>query len=381
MNKVAVIGGGTIGLAIAWRAACRGLPVTVFDRACGRGASWAAAGMLAPTFEARYGEEALIRLNAESARLFPSFVRDLERASNTSVDYREHGTLLVGLDSDDTARIDEMDNFYQSQGAETYRLTSRQCRQAEPRLAPSISGGLSIPGDHQVNNRQLVEALIVACRSSGVEFQLSNIGAISISCNTVNGVTTAGGEHMEVSTVVLAAGARSRQIDGLPTDVLPDVRPVKGEILRLQGPQHDPLVTKVVRGIVRGFEVYLVPRDNGELVVGATSHEHGFDERLTAGGVHRLLDDARRLVPDVDELELVEAVVRHRPTTPDCGPILGPTRIDGLSIATGHYRNGMLLTPLSADVIVSQLLGEAPPKVAAPFHPQRFSALVDSASV
>jgi glycine oxidase len=364
-----VVGGGAIGLGIAWRAALAGMTVTLVDEAPGRGASWAAAGMLAPVTEVHYGEQALLQLNLAAAARWPGFAAELEEASGRPVGYRPAGTLAVARDADDNAALEDLYQFQLRCGLEVERLRSRECRQLEPGLAPSIRGGVLAPGDHQVDNRALVEALLAACQRAGVRLVEARATGLTVEGDRVTGVVLAGGERLTAGMVVLAAGCWSGGLGGLAGEVLAPVRPVKGQLLYLRGPADQPLCSRNVRGL----EVYVVPRGDGRVVVGATVEEQGFDTRVTAGAVHDLLRAAMELLPDAAELELVETVVGLRPGSPDNAPLLGPAGPEGLVVATGHYRNGILNTPTTADTIAELLATGQVPEMIAPFSPGRFA--------
>lgn len=362
---VVVVGGGAIGLAIAWKAAGRGLRTTVIDPDPGHGASWAAAGMLAPITEVHFGEEPLLELNLRSQRLYPTFVEELERDASISVGYRRTGTLLVARDNDDNEALAEVFKFQQRLGLEVQRLRSSEVRELEPAVAPSLRGGIFVESDHQIDNRRLVEALLVACDRSGVILRRASIESVLISDGCATGVASSNGEVIEADQVVVCAGARSGDLTAIEVPV----RPVKGQLLHLRHRDGGP---KLERNI-RGLDVYLVPRADGRLVVGATVEEQGYDGAVTAGGIHDLLRYAYELVPGITELELVEIAVGHRPGTPDNAPLIGPTSVDGLHVATGHYRNGILLIPVTAASIVELLVSRETPPEIAPFSPTRFA--------
>jgi glycine oxidase len=364
-----VVGGGVIGLGIAWRAAQAGLRVTVVDQAPGRGASWAAAGMLAPVTEVHYGERPLLGLNLAAAARWPSFAAEVEEAAGRPVGYRPAGTLAVARDADDNAALEDLYRFQLRCGLEVQRLRSRECRQLEPGLAPSIRGGVLAAGDHQVDNRALVEALLVACSRAGVRMVTGRVAELAVEGDRVTGVVLGEGGRLPAGAVVLAAGCWSGEIGGLAAEALVPVRPVKGQLLYLRGPAGQPLCQRNVRGL----EVYVVPRGDGRVVVGATVEEQGFDTRATAGAVHDLLRAALELLPDVAELELLETVVGLRPGSPDNAPMLGPAGPEGLVVATGHYRNGILLTPVTADAVAQLLATGRVPELIAPFAPGRFA--------
>jgi glycine oxidase len=371
-SDAVVVGGGVIGLGIAWRAARAGMTVTVVDDAPGRGASWAAAGMLAPVTELHYGEDELLALNLASAARWPGFAAQVEEASGQPVGYRPSGTLAVARDADDNAALEDLYRFQVRCGLDVQRLRSRECRQLEPGLHPGIRGGVLAAGDHQVDNRALVRALLVACERAGVRLVQGRVAELATQGDRVTGVVLDNGETLSAGTVVLAAGCWSGGLGGLAAEALPPVRPVKGQLLYLRGPADQPLCS----GNVRGLEVYVVPRGDGRVVVGATVEEQGFDTRVTAGAVHDLLRAAMELLPDVAELELVETVVGLRPGSPDNAPMLGPAGPEGLVVATGHYRNGILLTPVTADAVAELLATGQVPELIAPFGPQRFVAQV-----
>jgi len=383
-----VVGGGVIGLAIAWRAAGGGMAVTVVDPDPGRGASWAAAGMLAPVGEAHFGEEALTALNVEAARAWPGFARALEAASGQEVGYQATGTLLVALDPSDLASTDDVLRFHLDHGRSARRLSARECRDEEPLLAPGVRGGAELAGDHQVDNRLAVDALIAACRASRVSFVDDEVAAIDTVGGRATGVLLRGGGACTAATVVVAAGCRSGQLGGLSESTLPPVRPVKGLTLRLRGGSDRPFLRRAVRGLVHGRSCYLVPRRNGTVVVGATVEEKGFDLTVQVGAVGDLLNDARRLIPALEEYELFDTTAGLRPGSPDNAPIVGTTDLPGLIVATGHYRNGILLAPVTAYEVVRILLGGTATEPGrpvdadaagltsafAPFRPQRFAA-------
>jgi glycine oxidase len=363
-----VVGGGVIGLGIAWRAARSGLSVTVVDRSGGRGASWAAAGMLAPVTEVHYGERPLLGLNLAAAARWPGFAAEVEDATGRPVGYRPAGTLAVARDTDDNAALEDLYRFQLRCGLQVERLRSRECRQLEPGLAPGIRGGVLAPGDHQVDNRALVEALLVACQRADVRVVEGRVAELAVEGDRVTGVVLGDGERLAAGAAVLAAGCWSGGLGGVAAEVVP-VRPVKGQLLYLRGPADQPLCHRNVRGL----EVYVVPRGDGRVVVGATVEEQGFDTRVTAGAVADLLRAALELLPDVAELELAETVVGLRPGSPDNAPMLGPAGPEGLVVATGHYRNGILLTPVTADAIAELLATGRVPELVAPFTPGRFA--------
>jgi len=370
VSDVAIIGGGAIGLAIAWSATARGLSVTLADPAPGSAASRVAAGMIAPAGEAWFGEDALLHLQLESARRYPEFVAQLEEASERGCGYRESGALLVAADSDELQALPREMRLRRSLGlVETTALSAAECRELEPGLAPSIRGGLLLRGDHQVDPRALLAALLVAVERAGVSL-VRRRASLDVHADRVRGLLLDDGTRVDAAQVVIAAGSWSGSIEGVPEEARPLVHPVKGQNLHLAQRQGPPLATRVIRG----NGIYVLPRGDGRYVIGATSEERGFDTTVTAGAVYELLRDARTLLPDVTELELVEAAAGLRPGSPDNAPLIGCTTLDGLLVATGHYRNGILLTPVTADAVAAMLAGESAPDIVRWFTPQRFAS-------
>jgi glycine oxidase len=368
--KTVVIGAGVIGLGIAWRLAQAGCRVTVYDRAeAGQGASWAAAGMLAAAVETEPGEEQLTALTLESQRMWPEFARELEAAGGIPVGYRDEGTIVVALTRDDAEQLRFTYDFQRSLGLELAWLSGAEARRREPHLRPGIPGAVLSPGDHQVENRQLAQALAKAARQAGVVVHEHHpVREVEVVGGRARGVVTDSGlDPCEI--VVLAAGAWSREIGGIPAAYLPPVRPIKGQMLALHMDPAAPLLRHVV-WLPRG---YLVPRSDGRLVVGGTVEERGFDNRLTAGGILALLEGAWRAVPGIEELPIAETWVGFRPGSRDDAPMLGPSGIEGLVIATGHHRNGILLTPVTAEAISAYILTGTLPKSLEPFTPERFA--------
>jgi glycine oxidase len=383
---VLIIGAGVIGLSIAWRAAQRGMQVIVADPAPGSGATRAAAGMLTPVAEAAYAEKELFRLGRESLLAYPAFAAELTELTGEPTGFRQCGTLQVAYDSSDLAVLDELRVLQETLGVAARRLTARECRAAEPMLDPSVRGGLLAEDDGSVDPRLLTKALLAAASAAGAVFIRQGAAQIRIASVRAGGAMRAGGAvladgaEIRARWVVLAAGWQSGAIAGLPDGIAPPVRPVKGQILRLRPTPATlaaglppGLLARTVRGIVRGSSVYLVPRESGELVIGATQEELGPDTRVTAGGVWELLRDARTLVPGITELELAEAAAGLRPGTPDNAPVIGPSELPGLVLATGHFRAGVLLAPATAGIVADYLATERLADSALPFLPRRFA--------
>ncbi|MFF9404353.1 glycine oxidase ThiO [Streptomyces anandii] len=374
-SDVLVIGGGIIGLVTAWRAAQRGLTTAVVDPEPGGGAAQVAAGMLAAVTELHYGEQTLLGLNLASAARYPDFAAELTELTGHGLGYRRCGTLAVALDADDRAHLRELHALQRESGLASEWLSGRECRRLEPMLAPGVRGGLRVDGDHQIDPRRLAAALVAACESTGVVFHREWAERLTVTGDRAAGCVARDGTALSAGRVVLAAGSLSGRLAGVPDDVLPPVRPVKGQVLRLTVPRrYAPFLSRTVRAVVRGSQVYLVPRVDGELVVGATSEELGWDTTVTAGGVYELLRDAHELVPGITELPLTETRAGLRPGSPDNAPLLGPTALEGLLLATGHFRNGVLLTPVTGDAMAQVLTTGELPDVARPFTPRRFRA-------
>lgn len=351
---VVVIGGGVIGLSVAWRASLAGLSVVVVDDDRPGKGSWAAAGMLAPLAEAMPGEERLLSLSLRSAAMYPAFVEELEAAAGIAVGYRACGSVLVAVDGDDHRWLMELAVLHERLGVVSHRVDRRAARELEPALDPGIRSALVIDGDHQVDNRRLLRALRCAAVNAGVRFE-SGTAAVILSRGRAAGVRIGSGLAVSAANVVVAAGCWSAGVEGVPVEARPAVRPVKGQILRLRCDSTRPFLGRTVRALVHGANVYLVPRVDGEIVVGGTVEDRGFDTMVTAGAVHDLLRDARAVVPEIAECALIEVHAGFRPGSPDNTPIIGQTAVDGLIVATGHYRNGVLLTPVTAEIVAGIL--------------------------
>jgi glycine oxidase len=367
---VLIIGAGIVGLGIGWRLAQRGAAVTLFDRAAaGSGASHAAAGMLAACAEAEPGEENLVALGRRSQALWPDFAAELQQLTGQPVDLRREGTLVVALTADDQARIRHHLEFQRSLGLPVEWISAREARRREPHLA-SVAGAVWSPEDGQVDNRKVVAALKLACATAGADVREHRaVRRILVANGRAVGVEFADGTEQRGDIVVLAAGAWSRAIEGLPAPLRPPVRPVKGQMIALQMDAAAPLVTHVVWGP----KVYMTPRSDGRLIVGATVEEKGFDTTVTAGGVLALLEAAWRVFPGIEELPIAEIWVGHRPGSRDDAPILGQGPVEGLVYATGHHRNGILLAPITADAISRLVLDGSVDPAIAPFGLERFA--------
>jgi len=354
--RVVVVGAGIIGRAVAWRLAQRGTRVVVVDPDPGRAAARVAAGMLAPVTEVHYGEEALLGLNLESARRWPAFAADLEREVRADPGFVECGTLAVARDADDMVELDFLAGYLEGLGLATERLSGRDARRREPALGPGTRGGLWVRGDHQVNPRKALDALALAGEKLGVEEIPAGAAAVG-----PNSVELDDRRALSADAVVVCAGWACGDLLAVP------VRPVKGQVLRLGATSRAVMPCHVLRGL----DVYLVTRPDGEVVVGATSEDVGPDTTVTVGAVRRLLDEAWRLVPGLDEAPLLEVSAGLRPATPDGAPILD-TAAGGVHVATGHNRNGVLLAPVTADAVADAVCGPGWPAESSPFRLDRF---------
>jgi glycine oxidase len=373
--EAVVIGGGIVGLACAWRAAQRGISVLVVERdRPAAGASGVAAGMLAPVTEAEFGEEKLLRLNLAAAARWPSFAAELAELSGLPTGYRRCGAVVVAADRDDVEELRRLHRFQRSLGLDAAWLSGRECRRLEPALSPRVAGGVLAPHDHQADPAAVTAALAAAARSAGAHVLEGTTASVTLEGDRVTGVRLEDGGVVGSETVVLAAGAWSRGLGGLPEDALPPVRPVKGQILQLRARTQAGSQESLVRRIVRTPRCYVVDRGDGRVVVGATVEERGFDTAITADGVYRLLEAAWEVLPDVGELELVGALASLRPGSPDNGPLVGWGAVDGLLVATGHHRNGVLLAPITGDAVAALLDAADPPEELGAFDPRRFAA-------
>ena len=351
-----VVGAGVIGLSVAWRAAQEGLRVRVLERGrAGGGASGVAAGMLAPVGEVRWGEDELLALALRSHAAWPAFAAGLAAVTGRAPGHRQVGALHVALDRDEAAELRRRHELMREHGLDAEWLGSRECRRLEPGLAPGVVGGVHARHEAAVDPRELTASLLEACRRAGVDVREGcEASAALLRDERLAGVRSADGEEHRAERTVLAAGAWSAA-EWLPPEARPRVRPVKGQILTLRASAGSPPCER----IVASERFYAVPRADGTLVVGATVEEAGFDTRVTAGAVHELLRESSRALPDVAELELVEVQAGLRPGSPDNAPLIGRAAIAGLVLATGHFRNGVLLAPVTAELVLAELRTQA----------------------
>jgi glycine oxidase len=371
-SRIIIVGGGVIGLSIAWRLAREGAGhrILLLDaHRAGEGASRVSAGMIAPIAEAGFEDPGFIRFARQSRERYRSFVAEVSADADTPVALGEEGSIIVAIHRDD---VDAMRRVYEHRRHAELPvewLTGTQAREMEPTLTPRVSAAMWIAYDGQVNPRALLPALVRACIRRGVELREgARVSRIIIDDDAVAGVEV-NGEGVEAGVVVVCAGAWSGTIGGMPEDVVPQVRPIRGQILRLKRTPDFAL-----NHVVRGPRAYLLPKDDGTVVVGATQEEAGFDATPTAGGIKSILENAWEMVPSIYDLPIECIEVGLRPGTRDHLPLIGPTRVNGLIMATGHFRHGILFAPTTADAVCRGILsGDFGEDVAA-FAPDRFAS-------
>jgi glycine oxidase len=368
MDKILIIGGGIIGLSTGWQLAKKGYDVEILERGkAGTSASYAAAGMLAPQAEMGFEDIELFNLCRSSLAMYPDFVNELFEDSGIKVEVEKTGCILPGFDRDDGERLRRLYNFREKINLPVVWLTGSEAREVEPFLSPKSNGAIWIEDDAQINNRKLLEGLKTAFENCGGKlYEDHNVDKVIIRNGKVTG-SHFHGINVEYDKIIVCAGAWSKQIEGIPENLLPPVRPVKGQIINLK--LNDTCrITKVVRAP----DVYLLPKSDGRLVVGASNEEMGFDTNPTAGEIFRLLERAWEAVPSVYDLPIESIDVGLRPGSRDHQPIIGDTEIDGLYFATGHYRNGVLLTPITAYGLSSWISSGKKPDSLEHFQLSRF---------
>lgn len=360
-----IVGGGLIGRGIAYEALRRGRKVTLLSEARAGEAVQAAAGMLAPVSEAEPILAPLTQLGLDSLARYPKFVEDLERLTNAPVDYQPHGAILVATSADHRSLLTHLYEAQRALDLQAEWLDADRLRTLEPHLSPRVMSGVSVPGDHHIDPRALYQSLGQAIAHYDGRSVPGRAVAPRLKDDRIYGVlaeTPQGKLTLDARQVVLTAGAWSSEVFA---ELVPlPLRPIKGQILRLAG-------ERLLNRVLRTPDVYLVPRSSGELWVGASTEDVGFDPDPTAGVIMDLLWQTRRALPGVTELTFVEARSGFRPALRDHLPAIGATHVPGLFVATGHYRNGVLLLPSTAHHLVNAL-EQAPPAVLTPFLPTRF---------
>jgi len=367
---IAIVGGGICGLSIGWYLAQAGQPVTVLERgAVGREATWAAAGLIAPWCLPGTTDKFLFRMQVASHALWPDFARHLETTAQVDIDFRTEGRLFIILDHEDMRGLREEFELNKELGLPLEWLSAQEIHEREPNLTPAVTNGIFSPTTYLVDNRKVALALREAFQRAGGQLRENTpVQEIVVSDNRVQGVRV-DGEILAAEKVVLAAGAWSSEIAGLPQAARPPVRPVKGQMLALRMPPDSPLLKHTISG-----PVYLYPRSDGRLLIGATVEEQKFDKEVTAGAVFELLDEARRMLPAIDNLPILETWAGLRPAGADNRPILGPTKIEGLSVATAHFKHGIMLAPITAQAISRLILDGTQMDEIQPFSPLRFAS-------
>lgn len=368
-QPVAIVGGGIIGLSIGWQLLRRGQEVTIFERgSTGREASWIAGGLLAPHTEVGFEDEAFLRAGLKGLEVYRRFLDELSDDTGDRIPIDPRGTLMVAFDRDDSERIRRLYEFRSHLGLPVEWLQGSEAREREPLLSPKVTAAMSLPDGGQVNNRRLVDALRNAfTKRGGTLREHTPVTSITVRNDRAVGVTTAEGE-IASRHVVLAAGCWSAQIDGVPAPLRPPVRPVKGQMISLR--QSDDVA---FGHVVRSTDIYVVPKDDGRLLVGATQEEKGFDKTPTAGEVMRMLERAWEAVPSIYDLPIDSVDVGLRPGSRDHLPIIGATPISDLYYATGHFRHGILLAPLTAYAMSDLIVEGKMMDELNPFAPTRFA--------
>lgn len=369
-KRIVIVGGGVIGLSVAWRLAREGAPhrILLLDaHRAGEGTSRVSAGMVAPIAEAGFEDPSFISFARRSRERYRSFAAEVSADAETPVVLGEEGSIIVAIHRDDVEAMRRVYEHRRHAELPVEWLTGSQAREVEPTLSPRVSAAMWIAYDGQINTRVLLPALVRACIRRGVELREgARVSRIILDGDTVAGVEV-NGEGVDADIVVLSAGAWSGTIGGLPDDVVPAVRPIRGQIMRLKR-THDFAMQRVVRGA----RAYLLPKDDGTVVVGATQEEAGFDATPTAGGIKTILENAWEMVPSIYDLPIEKIEVGLRPGTRDHLPLIGPTRIHGLVMATGHFRHGILFAPTTADAVCAGILTGNYGEHAAAFAPDRF---------
>jgi len=352
---VLIIGGGIIGLSIAWRLIGIGKKVVVVDkRNLGKEASWAAAGMLSGRLDLKPSEKQLLPIFEKSHHAWPKFAKELENKSGKRIGYRKEGTLMIACDINEEQKLKNNYNFLKNNNIDVSWLSGNKIREKEPYVSNNVLSGFFSPEDHHVNNRYILDALITILKKNKnncIFKENTEVEKIITDKDQVIGVQTRN-ETIKTKEIIICSGAWTNKIKNIEIKEVP-IRPVKGQMVCLKMPKN----TSLLKHILWRENVYLVPRDNSDLIIGATEEEMGFDKSLTAGGIYNLLKIAREVLPAIENLSIVESWAGLRPATRDEAPIIGPSKkIKGLIYATGHHRNGILLAPLTSNVIKNYYL-------------------------
>ncbi|MCI0717210.1 MAG: glycine oxidase ThiO [Chlorobi bacterium] len=367
-DKTIIIGGGIIGLSLGWQLVRRGADVEILERSkAGKSSSWAAAGMLAPQAEMGFEDIELFYLCRKSLEMYPRFLEELYNDSCIKAEYDKCGAIMPAFDRDDSERIRRLFDFREKIGLPVQWLTGSEAREIEPYLSPKCTFAVWMPEDGQIDNRKLLETLRTAFINAGGKLYEDHlVERINIKNGKAIGVHIHGID-IEADKIIVCAGSWSKMIEGIPEEAQPPVRPVKGQAISLI--MDD---TCKVTHAVRAPDAYLVPKKDGRLIVGASVEEMGFDEKPTAGEIFRILERAWEAVPSIYDLKIQSIDVGLRPGSRDHEPIIGDSDIEGLYFATGHYRNGILLTPVTAYELAEWIISGNKSETLARFNISRF---------
>ena len=352
---ILIIGGGIIGLSIAWRLIGIGKKVIIIDKKnLGKEASWAAAGMLSGRLDLKPCEKKLLPIFEKSHLAWPKFAEELENKSGKSIGYKKEGTLRVACDLHEEKKLKNNYDFLKNNKVNITWLSGDKIRDKEPYVSNNVLSGFFSPDDHHVNNRYILDALITILKKNKnncIFKENTEVEKIITNKNQVIGVKT-NNEIIKTKEIIVCSGAWTSKIKNIEIKEVP-IRPVKGQMLCLKVPKNISLL----KHILWRENVYLVPRNNSDLIIGATEEEMGYDKSLTVGGIYNLLKIAREVLPAIEDLSIVESWSGLRPTSRDDAPIIGPSKkLKGLIYATGHHKNGILLAPLTSSVIKNYYL-------------------------
>ena len=352
---ILIIGGGIIGLSIAWRLIGIGKKVIIIDKKnLGKEASWAAAGMLSGRLDLKPCEKKLLPIFEKSHLAWPKFAEELENKSGKSIGYKKEGTLRVACNLDEEKKLKNNYDFLKNNKVNITWLSGDKIRDKEPYVSNNVLSGFFSPEDHHVNNRYILDALITILKKNKnncIFKENTEVEKIITNKNQVIGVKT-NNEIIKTKEIIVCSGAWTSKIKNIEIKEVP-IRPVKGQMVCLKIPKNISLL----KHILWRENVYLVPRNNSDLIIGATEEEMGYDKSLTVGGIYNLLKIAREVLPAIEDLSIVESWSGLRPTSRDDAPIIGPSKkLKGLIYATGHHKNGILLAPLTSSVIKNYYL-------------------------